>query len=75
MSESKKNIEKLEIKLNKCSEEITKGNDYIRQLQEDISKKKEKIKLKNTLIVQQEQAINQLNESCEKFTKQLNQCP
>lgn len=75
MSESKKNIEKLEIKLNKCSEEITKGNDYIRQLQEDISKKKEKIKLKNTLIVQQEQAINQMNESCEKFTKQLNQCP
>ena len=73
MNEAKKTIEKLELKLNKCSEEITKGNDIIRQLQDDVSKKKEKIKLKNTLIVQQEQTINQINDTCEKYLKQINQ--
>jgi len=74
LNEAKKNIEKLEIKLNKCSEEITKGNDIIRQLQDDITKKKEKIKLKNSLIVQQEQTINQINENCDKYIRQINQC-
>ena len=60
--------------MNKCSEEITKGNDIIRQLQDDIGKKKEKLKLKNALIVQQEQTINQFNENCEKYIRQINQC-
>ena len=73
LNEAKKNLEKLEIKLNKCSEEITKGNDIIRQLQDDIGKKKEKLKLKNALIVQQEQTINQINENCEKYIRQINQ--
>ena len=73
LNEAKKNLEKFEIKLNKCSEEITKGNDIIRQLQDDIGKKKEKLKLKNALIVQQEQTINQINENCEKYIRQINQ--
>lgn len=60
--------------MNKCSEEINKGNEFIRQLQEENSKKKEKIKLKNALIVQQEQTINQINENCEKYIKQINNC-
>lgn len=75
LNEAKKNIEKLEIKLTKCGEEITKGNEIIRQLQEDSSKKKEKFKMKNSLIVQQEQTINQINENCDKYIKQINQSP
>lgn len=60
--------------MNKCSEEINKGNEFIRQLQDENSKKKEKIKLKNALIVQQEQTINQINENCEKYIRQINNC-
>ena len=43
-------------------------------LKEKNSKKKEKIKLKNALIVQQEQTINQINENCEKYIRQINNC-
>jgi len=38
-----------------------------------LSKKKEKIKLKNALIVQQEQTINQINENCDKYIRKSNQ--
>ena len=69
LAEVKKNLEKMEAKCTKCAEEINRGNEIIQKLQDELIRKKEKIKIKNSLVIQQEQTICQLSENLEKMNR------
>jgi chromosome segregation ATPase len=67
--EYKKKIEKLEDKVNLCSEEIKKGNEIIEKFQADIAQQKQKTKMKNSLIQSQEESINKFQADNDKLNK------
>ena len=69
LAEVKKSLEKMEAKCTKCAEEINRGNEIIQKLQDELIRKKEKIKIKISLVIQQEQTICQLNECLEKMNR------
>lgn len=50
---------RLEDSLNKATEEINKGNDIIRRLQNDFKAMKSKMKLKNVMTLQQEKLLDE----------------
>jgi len=68
----KKANEKLEQKCQMCTDEINKGNEIIEKLQNDISNQKQKLKFKNSLVLQQETSITQNQESFDKLNKTIN---
>ena len=45
--------------LTKAKEEIVKGNDIIRKLQDELKTSKSKVKLKNALVLQQEKLLDE----------------
>lgn len=70
----KATVGKLEDKLQQSAAEINKGNSIIQKLQADVKSGKQKLKLKNTVILQQEQVIQQkreINETQNKENLQL----
>ena len=69
VAEYKKKIEKLEDKVSLCSEEIKKGNEIIEKFQADIAQQKQKTKMKNALIQQQEESITKLQGDNDKLNK------
>ncbi|CAD8065382.1 unnamed protein product [Paramecium sonneborni] len=73
VANQKKQIEKLETRINVMSEEVNKGNQIIEKLENELSKQKEKIKLKNTVVLQQEQTVQQLQDANDLNHKQLNE--
>ena len=74
IADYKKRIEKLEQKCTVCSEEINKGNEIIEKLQSDIATQKQKLKTKNSLVMQQEQTINEHLDQIDKLSKQASEC-
>lgn len=58
----KANNEKNERRLKECIKEISKGNKIIQQLQNDVRNAKSKLKLKSSVIVQQEGVIQKKQE-------------
>ena len=53
-------MEKLEIKIGFCSEEINKGNSVIEKLEHENKIKKDKLKEKNQLILSQEAHVREI---------------
>jgi len=70
----KKQIEKLEKKIQEASEEITKGSEYIEQLENNLTNQKEKLKTSNAVIRGQEQNLTQLQDKIDSLTKNTNDC-
>lgn len=71
MSILKATISKLEDKLQQSANEINKGNSIIQKLQSDLKAGKQKLKLKNTVVLQQENVIQQKQEHIDNLDKQL----
>ena len=62
---------RLEDNLQKSSEEINKGNDIIRRLSSELKSAKSKIKLKNTVTLQQEKLLDERVESIHTLQKEV----
>ena len=67
----KATISKLEDKLQQSANEINKGNSIIQKLQSDLKAGKQKLKLKNTVVLQQENVISQKQEYLDASEKQI----
>ncbi|KAL4460342.1 hypothetical protein ABPG74_000093 [Tetrahymena malaccensis] len=70
-NEKSQQIDKLEKKLEQCKVEIEKGNDVIDKFREALEKKKKKQKQKETIILQQEQNIQNLQNSIDTLNRQI----
>lgn len=70
----KKQIEKLEARIQILSDEVVKGNQIIEKLTSERDKQKEKIKRKNDIALQQEKTVQQLQENSDKLNKYINEC-
>ncbi|CAG9332169.1 unnamed protein product [Blepharisma stoltei] len=67
----KATIMKLEDKLHQSAGEINKGNSIIQKLQSEIKTGKQKLKLKNTVVLQQESIIQQKQEFLDNADKSI----
>ncbi|KAJ3277145.1 Spindle assembly abnormal protein 6 [Terramyces sp. JEL0728] len=67
----KHQVEGLEQGLKKAGEEINKGNEIIKRLQMDLKNAKSKIKLKNTVTLQQERLLDERMTSIDSLQKDL----
>lgn len=67
----KANAAKMEDKLKQGVQEIIKGNEIIRQLQTETKAQKQKCKLKEGVIGQQEQVIEQNRKSADELTRAI----
>lgn len=72
MQVQRKQVEKLESRYQQCSEEVNKGNAIIEKLQGQLEKQKEKLKVKNTVVLQQEQRVTQLQDASDQQAKAIN---
>jgi hypothetical protein len=65
----KANNEKMEDKLQGSAQEILKGNNIIQKLQVDYKTLKQKLKIKNSIVTQQEQVIEQQKQNINQISR------
>ena len=71
MSMLKATVSKLEDKLQQSANEINKGNSIIQKLQSENKAGKNKLKLKNTVVLQQENVIQQKQDIIASYEKEI----